>query len=192
MANELNHKKYKCRKMVGNQQRNCTKLSDETCYKLHPTKYTQGVKRLDLKIFCHHPRHNIFKTPFKPLIFLFSKMSFSRAPKRPRSSSATERNARVPRKSVTNRVRKPLYEPNTRKKLRNDPVTNKRAKIARKPTIPKTRTKTVRPSVRPVRSAAGGRKKTTKKKNPMPTTMSGMRTESEFLFHGWLTLFICT
>ena len=114
-------------------------------------------------------------------------MSFSRAAKRPRTNSASERNARITRKSSitrkpsTSRARKPLYESNARvpvprKRGRRDPVTeNKKGKITRKSTLPTARTRTARP----VRGAGAKRKS---KKKPMPTTMSGMRTESKLIY----------
>merc|ERR1719174_2495209 len=103
-------------------------------------------------------------------------MSFSRAAKRPRTNSASERNARITRKSSTSRARKPLYESNARvpvprKRGRRDTVTEKKkGKITRKSTLSTARTRTIRP----VRGA-GAKRKSSKK--PMPTTMSGMRTE---------------
>ena len=140
-------------------------------------------------LICHYPRHNLKlfvdrffqKSKISKTKTTWRTMSFSRAAKRPRTNSASERNARITRKSSTSRARKPLYESNARvpvprKRGRRDTITeNKKGKITRKSTLSTARTRTTRP----VRGA-GAKRKSSKK--PMPTTMSGMRSESKLVY----------
>ena len=138
--------------------------------------HTLWVELFNLKIFCHSPRRKVLKivTTVDHIFKLRQPtMAFSRASKRPRSSSITQRSARSARRSLAVSARRPLHEPNARKKVRKDPIPGK---TTRKPGIPQTRKKPTRPA------RGTGTAKSRVARKPMPSTMSAMRTESKSNF----------